>query len=116
MGRHCFEYKLPGQHKLWTWYVCPSSKADGFITVQTDGMCGEFSADTGAGYINRKCEYTGVALCGTRRDENGKRQFLHTDTKEYQWPMDFVELAKTKIPQSGDIIGSSPITGVVRVA
>lgn len=114
MGRHCFEYKLPGTRKMRTWYVCPGSKADGVITVQADGMCGVFAADTGKGAINRKCEYTGVALFCTTVE--GKLHFHHPDTKPYLWPADFIELAKQKIPQSGDLIGSSPITGVVRVA
>lgn len=113
MGRHSFEYKLPGTRKMRTWYVYPS-KDTGVLTVQADGICGCFVMDTGKGAINRKCEYPGVALFCTMVD--GKLHFPHRDTKPYLWPRDFVELAKQHIPQSGDVIGSSPITGVVRVA
>lgn len=109
-----FDYKLPKTKKMREWLVSPGSKADGIITVQTDGMCGMFIADTGKGVINRKCEYTGIALFATQVD--GKLHFLHEHTQPYLWPAEFVALAKAHIPQSGDLIGSSPVCGSVYVA
>lgn len=93
--------KLGRMRKPQQFIVYPSSRTDNDdLVVQSDKSIGRFNPETGKGVLNTKGQY-----------------FPHLSlASEFQFPMDFVKECIDAQPRSGDIIGASPVTGVVRIA
>ena len=98
--------KLAGMRKPQEFVVYPHQKDDPTVTVQSDRAIGAFDPKTGKGVLNW-------------RGSNSKYS-LHLNAilgaEPYQFPDDFVYQCCVEQPKSGDLIGSSAITGPVYVA
>lgn len=98
--------KLAGMRKEQEFVVYPFNLGDKTITVQSDKAIGIFDRVTGKGLLNW-------------RGSNSK-YFPHLNkfmgAEDYQFPAEFVQACFEAQPASGDLIGSSPITGNIYVA
>ncbi len=94
--------KLGNMRKPQSFVVYPGKEGEDLI-VQSDKSIGQFNRETGKGILNTKGCY-----------------FLHLTkllgAQEYQFPMEFVIACVLAQPESGDLIGVSPITGPVYIA
>lgn len=101
-----FRYQLPGTTRgPLDWIVYPS-KRDKPVVVQSDRAIGTFDRSTGRGVLNW-------------RGSNAK-YFVHLSralgAQPYQFPDAFRLMALELMPNSGDLIGTSPETGPVYIA
>jgi hypothetical protein len=100
-----FSYRLAGMRKADNYIVYPR-KPGGDLIVQGSRTIAQIDPKTGAGVLNWK-------------GNNGK-YFLHLSRRmgaePVQFPKEFVGLAIEYCPSSGDLIGSSPVTGPVYLA
>lgn len=108
MGRvERFKYKLAGMRKPDNWIVCPVSNIpDTELVVQGKRAIARINLTTGQGILNW-------------RGSNSK-YFVHLQpalgAEWVTFPREFVHLASEFKPKSGDLIGTSPITGPIFVA
>lgn len=96
--------KLGTMRKPQDFIVYPKTTHDGgLIVVQSDKSIGSFDPETRNGLLNIKGCY-----------------FVHLNkfvgAKPFVFPKEFVDACLDAQPHSGDLIGSSPITGPVYVA
>ena len=92
--------KLASMRKPQEFVVYPAGTYPGLIVVQSDKSIGAFDRETGKGRLNTKGKY-----------------FPHIPLgKPYQFPPEFVKACIEAQPKSGDLIGSSPVTGQVYIA
>jgi hypothetical protein len=96
--------KLGTMRKPQNFIVYPkSTDGDGLMIVQSDKSIGAFDPETRKGVLNIKGCY-----------------FLHLNrimgAKPFEFPQEFVDDCLEAQPKSGDLIGSSPITGPVYIA
>lgn len=100
-----FEYKFPGMRKADSFIVYPRKSGDDAIIVQGSRTIARIEGD-GTGMINYK---------GTN-----PKYFLHLTrmmgAEPIEFPRDFLALVIEFMPKSGDLIGSSPVTGQVYLA
>ena len=98
--------QLAGMRKPQKFVVYPHQDGASTVTVQSDRAIGQFDPKTGAGVLN----WRGSA----------SKYFPHLNAflgaEPYQFPDAFVYQCCVEQPKSGDLIGSSPITGPVYVA
>lgn len=93
--------KLQRMRKPQDFVVYPKSRTDnGDLVVQSDKSIGRFDPETGKGVLNVRGPF-----------------FAHlSQASPFTFPMDFVEACIEAQPKSGDTIGASSITGVVKIA
>ena len=100
-----FSYKLAGMRKADSYIVYPRKPGEDLI-VQGSRTIAQVDPKTGTGTLNWK-------------GSNGK-YFVHLShvlgAEPFQFPKEFVGLAVEYCPSSGDLIGSSPVTGPVYLA
>jgi hypothetical protein len=94
--------KLGNMRKPQDFVVYPGKDGEDLV-VQSDKSIGKFNRETGKGVLNTKgCYFPHLT------------SFL--GAKPYDFPMDFVVSCVLAQPESGDLIGTSSITGPVYVA
>ena len=97
---------LAGMRKPQEFVVYPHKDGASTVTVQSDRAIGQFDPKTGVGVLNW-------------RGSNSK-YFPHLTqifgAEPYRFPVEFVYQCCVEQPKSGDLIGSSSITGPVYVA
>ncbi len=100
-----FSYRLAGMRKPDGFIVYPR-KPGADLIVQGSRTIAQINPKTGEGILNW-------------RGSNGK-YFLHLSrllgAEPFRFPKEFVGLAVEYCPSSGDLIGSSPVTGPVYLA
>lgn len=101
-----FEYKLAGMRKPDRWIVYPRGEGDDYLTVQGRRAIAQINLSTGKGLLNW-------------RGTNSKyfvhlHQFLGAEL--FTFPRLFVAQAILFEPKSGDLIGTSSVTGPVYIA
>ena len=98
--------QLAGMRKPQEFVVYPHQDGASTVTVQSDRAIGQFDPKTGAGILNW-------------RGSNSK-YFPHLarmlGAEPYHFPVEFVYQCCVEQLKSGDLIGSSSITGPVYVA
>ena len=98
--------KLAGMRKPQEFVVYPHQEGSDKMIVQSDRAIGQFDPKTGEGVLNW-------------RGSNSK-VFVHLmkllGAEPYHFPDAFVYACCVEQPKSGDLIGSSAITGPVYVA
>ena len=97
---------LAGMRKPQEFVIYPHKDEDTTVIVQSDRAIGQFDPKTGAGVLNWR--------------GSTSKYFLHLNrilgAEPYQFPVEFVYQCCVAQPKSGDLIGSSSITGPVYVA
>ena len=97
-----FNYKFPGMKKEDDIIVYPR-KGENEFTFQGSRLIGTVNPDTKKGVLNFK--------------GSNSKYFPHLSkflgAMDYEYPQDFINLVKEYAPESGDLIGASPITGPV---
>ncbi len=101
-----FDFKLGGMRKADSFIVYPrSTAADGSLVVQGKRTIARIEGD-GTGWLNwRGSNYKGFAHLSPLM--GGER---------VTFPVEFLRLVVECVPNSGDVIGSTPLTGTVRPA
>lgn len=101
-----FEFKLAGMRKPDHWIVYPRGDGNDCLTVQGRRAIALVNITTGKGVLNW-------------RGSNSK-YFVHLATslgaEPFTFPKEFIRLAIEFEPKSGDLIGSSRVTGPVYIA
>jgi hypothetical protein len=99
-------WKFAGMRKEQSFVVYPFKLGDKTIVVQSERAIGEFDRVTGKGVLNW-------------RGSNGK-YFVHLNAmlgaEPFEFPAEFMQACFEAQPGSGDLIGTSVITGPVYVA
>lgn len=98
-----FQYQFKGMRKPDTFIVYPKGKDDNFLVVQGSRTIAKIEIDTGKGLLNFK--------------GSNSKYFMHLSpmlgAKVIEFPKDFIIKAFEFLPCSGDLIGSSDVTGPV---
>jgi len=100
-----FDYKFEGMRKPDNIIVYPRQGKEEFI-FQGERLIGSVNPTTGKGMLNFK--------------GSNSKYFMHLSkfmgAVPYEYPQEFINLVIEFSPESGDLIGSSPITGPVYLA
>jgi len=100
-----FEYQFPGMRKPDDIIVYPRKEEKEF-TFQGSRLIGTVDPETKKGRLNFK--------------GSNSKYFIHLSKMlgaiDYEYPQEFINMVKEYSPESGDLIGSSPITGPVYLA
>ena len=106
MNVETFNYQFKGMNKPDSFIVYPAKVNDKTLTVQGSRTIAQFDIETGKGVLNFK--------------GSNSKYFMHLNKMlgaiEYDFPKDFIIKCLEYLPKSGDLIGSSSITGPVYLA
>ena len=102
-----FNYQFKGMRKPDSFIVYPVNVGDKTLTVQGSRTIAQFDIETGKGRLNFK--------------GNNPKYFIHLywhmgANCDFDFPKDFIIKCLEYLPKSGDLLGSSSITGPVYLA